>query len=43
MRDVLTNFLEWHADHFGDFTPEVNAQLLCLANEAEAVLSRCNG
>jgi hypothetical protein len=35
MRDVLRRFLEWHSNHFGDFTAEVNAELLCLANDAE--------
>ena len=38
MREVLVNFREWHANHFGDFDPETNAELLCLDNDAEAAL-----
>lgn len=38
-KQVLKNFLEWHANHFEDFTSEVNAQLLCLANDAEAAIA----
>lgn len=38
MRQVLNDFLEWHANHFGDFAPETNAELLCLANAARAAL-----
>jgi hypothetical protein len=39
MKTALEHFLEWHAEHFGDFAPEINAELLCLANEAEAALA----
>jgi hypothetical protein len=31
-------FREWYADHFEDFTPEVNAQLLCMDNDNAALL-----
>lgn len=39
MKEVIEHFLEWHANHFDDFTPEVNAELLCLANEAVRALA----
>lgn len=39
MRQVLEQFREWHANHFGDFSPEVNAELLCLDNAAEQALA----
>jgi hypothetical protein len=42
MREALQHFLEWHAAHFEDFTHEVNAELLCLANDAEAALADCS-
>lgn len=42
MKEVLEHFLEWHALHFEDFAPEVNAELLCLANEAEAALAEAS-
>lgn len=38
MREVLEQFREWHANHFGDFSPEINAELLCIDNAAEAAL-----
>ena len=31
-------FREWFADHFEDFSPEVNVQLLCMDNDAETLL-----
>lgn len=34
------SFLEWHANNFEDFDSNINAQLLCLANEAEDILNR---
>lgn len=34
------NFFEWHANHFEDFDDEINGQLLCLANEAEAAIAK---
>ena len=37
---ALENFREWFANHFEDFAPEINAQLLCLDNEAEAALRK---
>ena len=37
--NALAHFREWHANNFGDFSADVNAQLLCLDNEAETVLS----
>jgi hypothetical protein len=40
MKSVLEQFLEWHANHFGDFAPEVNAELLCLANAATEALAK---
>jgi hypothetical protein len=43
MKAVLEHFLAWHAEHFEDFAPDVNAELLCLANEAEAVLNGHDG
>ena len=37
-QQTLRKFREWYADHFEDFDAETNAQLLCLDNEAAAVL-----
>lgn len=31
-------FREWYAEHFSDFSAEVNAQLLCMDNDTEALL-----
>lgn len=39
LRDALERFREWHANHFGDFTPEVNAELVCLDNAAADALA----
>ena len=33
-------FTEWHANHFEDFSSEINAELLCLANDAAAAIAR---
>ena len=38
--EALENFREWHSNNFGDFTPEINAQLVCLDNAAEAALAK---
>lgn len=38
MRKVLEQFREWHANRFGDFAPDVNAELLTLDNAAAAAL-----
>jgi len=37
--EACKHFFEWHANHFEDFDDEVNGQLLCLANEAEAAIA----
>lgn len=29
----------WYADHFGDFSDEINEQLLCLANKLRAAIA----
>ena len=39
----LENFTTWHAEHFEDFMPEINAQLLCLANDAAAAIRAAKG
>ncbi len=36
---VVQNFFEWNANHFGDFSDDINKQLLCLSNEAEAEIA----
>lgn len=38
LRGVLQDFCSWHANHFEDFSSDVNAQLLCLANDAASAL-----
>lgn len=40
MAEALANFRTWFANHFADFDEEVNSQLLCLDNEAAAILAR---
>jgi hypothetical protein len=40
---ALENFVAWHAENFDDFTPEINAQLLCLANNATAAIAKATG
>ena len=37
---VCENFFEWQANHFEDFDDEINGQLLCLANDAEAAIAK---
>jgi hypothetical protein len=37
---ALQTFATWHAENFEDFSPEVNASLLCVANEAEAAIAK---
>ena len=37
---ALQAFTSWHADHFEDFAPGINAQLLCLANDASAAIEK---
>ena len=39
MLAALDAFVQWHADHFEDFAPHDNAQLLCLANDASAAIA----
>lgn len=43
MLAALRKFFSWHADTFGDFDHENNAELLCLANEVEPILARIDG
>jgi hypothetical protein len=33
----IENFREWYANHFEDFSQEINAELLCLDNQAARV------
>ena len=40
---ALENFVEWHANNFDDFSSDVNSQLLCLANDASAAISKARG
>lgn len=40
---TLQNFATWHANHFEDFSSEVNAQLLCLSNDALTAIARATG
>ena len=40
---ALEAFTTWHAENFEDFAPAVNAQLLCLANDASAAISKATG
>lgn len=35
---ALKNFREWWANHFEDFDTESNKELLCLDNEAAALI-----
>ena len=35
---ACNNWLDWYANHFEDFTDEVNGQLLCLANDTKAAI-----
>jgi len=37
------SFKEWHANHFDNFSADINRQLLCLANDAESALARIGG
>lgn len=37
------NYREWWANHFGDFNSEINDQLLCLDNDAEAAIEAAKG
>ena len=37
---ALQDFTTWHANHFEDFSSEINAELLCLANDAAAAIAR---
>lgn len=39
LREFARNFFEWHANHFEDFSTEINAQLLSLANTAEPLIA----
>ena len=41
--EACLHFFEWHADHFDDFDPEINAQLLCLSNEVENAVNKAEG
>ena len=41
--EVCQNFFEWHANHFEDFSPEINMELLCLANQCEQALAKVDG
>jgi hypothetical protein len=41
--EALEHFFTWHAERFGVFNDEINAELLCLANEAEAALAAAKG
>ena len=43
MLKALLAFREWHANNFGDFSPEINAQLLCLDNDASAIIAKAEG
>ena len=43
LADFAQAFLSWHGNHFADFSPEVNAQLLCLDNEASAAIAKVTG
>jgi len=38
--EACKNFFEWHANHFEEFSDEINGQLLCLANDAEAAIAK---
>jgi len=40
---LAKHFREWWADHFDDFSEDVNGQLLCLDNDAEALINRIEG
>lgn len=37
------NFREWYALHFEDFDSQVNAQLLCLDNDAAQAIIKAEG
>ena len=43
MLEALLAFREWHANNFGDFSPETNAQLLCLDNDVAAIVAAAKG
>lgn len=38
--EFAQNFFEWHANHFEDFSDEINGQLLCIANDAEVAIAK---
>ena len=41
--EACKHFFEWHADHFDDFDPDINGELLCLSNEVENAIARAEG
>lgn len=38
--EVVQCFFTWHANHFGDFGHDIDSELLCLANDAEAAIAQ---
>ena len=43
MLAALQAFREWHANNFGDFSHDLNAQLLSLDNDAVAAIAKAEG
>lgn len=41
--EVVQCFFTWHANHFGDFGHDIDSELLCLANDAEAAIAKAEG
>lgn len=41
--EELGNWRTWQAEHFEDFSSEINAQLLCLDNDSAALLRELEG
>lgn len=37
---TLENWLEWYANHFGDFSDEINNQLFCLGHDTEIAIKQ---
>jgi hypothetical protein len=43
MLEALQNFREWWANHFEDFEPDINGELLCLDNDFAAAIANAEG
>jgi hypothetical protein len=41
--NILEHWFTWHANHFGDFSDDINGELLCLSNETDAAIAKATG